>query len=143
MNLLKRLARLESRVLPDGVVLVMKSGAKRVMLADSIVKVYQAVLERAEEWHKLGRSFPLPDTELQSIPPLPEILDTVSIDRDIVAKFPQIPTAPVVASIKLLAARRPREVSRDDNGEFMMLPSVAGPIKICFVTPNPERLPVQ
>ena len=39
-----------------------------------------------------------------------------------------------------MIARAPYEVSKDTEGEFMMLPGVIGPIRICFVEPNHENL---
>ena len=138
----KRLQALERQACPNSVLLVMASGRKRPIAADSILEVHQALMKRAEEWDKGGGSFPLPDYVIRSIPLLLELLGSVRIERDLAPKFPNIPVAPVIASIKLLTERAPREISQDEDGKFMMLPAVCGPIRICFVTPDPKRFAV-
>jgi hypothetical protein len=139
--LISRLAALERRVNPvppDTVLLVMKDGSKRPISAHSIVEMHENLLARVEAWHKAAGAFPLPEHVIAEIPMVREVLDSVGVERDLPAKYPNIPAGPVVSSIKLLVERAPRQISRDEEGEYMMLPSIAGPIRICFVEPRHE-----
>jgi hypothetical protein len=139
MNPKPKVGSLESRTALVAVLLVMKNGTKRVIGAETIMSAHQALLKRAEAWHNTGGAFPLPDHVIAEIPMLRELLDSVDVERDLVAKFPQIPVAPVIASIRLTIQCAPREIATDPEGEYMMLPSVAGPIRIRFVKPKHEK----
>ncbi|HEX3682149.1 MAG TPA: hypothetical protein VHU83_06355 [Bryobacteraceae bacterium] len=139
MNIRNRLQALERRSPTGEVVLHMANGRRWPIAADSILEVHQTLLKRAREWHEHGGNFPLPDDVVESIPLLPKLLESVGVELDLSAKFPDIPLGPAIASIKLLVQRPPREVSEDGRGKFMMLPSVTGPIRISFVRPNQER----
>lgn len=110
--LTKRLQALERQACPNSVLLLMPNGRKRPISADSIVETYQALMERAEEWHAAGGTFPLPEDVIRSIPQLPPLLEAVSVERDLLTKFPNIPAIPVIDSIRLLV-EEPRDRYRE------------------------------
>lgn len=139
MTLGKRLARVESKVMPDGVTLVMSNGVKRWISAASIVEAHGALMKRSEEWHRRGGAFPLPDCLIDEVPNLRMILGSMRVEGDLPKKFPNAPVGPIIASIRFLIEQPPRQVLRDAKGEYMMLPALIGLIRVSFVRPSPKE----